>query len=79
METRLPKLHFGQRLKYRYGASGDFVIHSNTIHEVTALNLGMNAPPDAIPDDDIVVEFEISAEDSQMVKGTRNLGRVPIA
>lgn len=75
----LPKLHFGQRLKYRYGASGDFVIHSNTIHEVTALNLGMNAPPDAIPDDDIVVEFEISAEDSQMVKGTRNLGRVPIA
>lgn len=75
----LPKLHFGQRLKYRYGASGDFVIHSNTIHEVTALNVGMNPQPDAIPDRDIIVDYEISAEDSQMVKGTRNLGRVPLA
>ena len=72
----LPKLHFGQHLKYRYGASADFVIHPGTIHDVTAVTLGLNPRLESIPDKDIVVEYEISAEDTQIVRGSANVGRI---
>jgi hypothetical protein len=73
----LPKLHFGQRLKYRYGASVNFVIHPGTIHDVTAVDLGgLNPQPELIPDKDIIIEYEISAEDMQIVTGSINLGRI---
>jgi hypothetical protein len=71
----LPKLHFGQRLKYRYGASSNFVIHPGTAHEVTAADMGM-APRPEPPDHDIVIDYEISAEDAQTVSGSINLGRI---
>lgn len=73
----LPRLHFGQHLKYRFGASGAFVIHPGTVHEVTALDFGtLNPRPELIPDGDIVIEYEISAEDLQIVRGSINLGRI---
>lgn len=73
----LPKLHFGQRLRYRYGASANFVIHPGTVHEVTAVDLGgLNPRPELIPNEDVVIEYEISAEDSQIVRGSINLGRI---
>jgi hypothetical protein len=74
----LPKLHFGQRLKYRYGASGNVVIHPGTIHEVAALDLGWGARVDNIPNQDVIIEYEISAEDSQIVRSAVNLGRIAI-
>ncbi len=72
----LPKLHFGQRLQHRYGASGNFVIHPGTTHEVTSVDLGMGARVESIPNEEIIIEYEISAEDSQIVRGSVNLGRI---
>lgn len=74
----LQRLHFGQQLKYRYGASGNVVIHPGTIHEVTSVDLGMNPHVGSIPEQDIVIGYEISAEDSQIVRGSVNLGRIAI-
>jgi hypothetical protein len=68
----LPKLHFGQRLRYRYGASSNFVIHPGTIHEVTAVNLGMNPRPENLPAE-VIIEYEITAEDSQISRGNMRI------
>lgn len=69
----LPKLHFGQHLKYRYGASSDFVIHPGTIHEVTAVDLGLNPRPENLPTGDITIEYEIAAEDMQIVRSSMSI------
>jgi len=74
----LPKLHDGQVLKHRFGSMGGLVIHPGTAHEVTSLELpGLNPRPEMLPDVDIQLEYEISAEDIRSVTGSINLGRIP--
>lgn len=72
----LPKLHYGQDLKFRYGANLNFVIHAGTTHEVTKLDLGMHPRPDLVVDQDVIIDYEISAEDVQLVRGQVNAGRI---
>jgi hypothetical protein len=72
----LPKLHFGQVLRNRFGANANLVIHPGTIHEVTLLDLGINPRADLLPEGDVTVDYEISAEDSALVRGTINLGQI---
>jgi Putative DNA-binding domain len=56
----LPKLHYGQSLKYRYGSTSGIVIHPDTIHEVTRVRLpGYNPRPEMLPNVDIVIDYEI--------------------
>lgn len=76
----LPKLHHsGQRLKCRYGANSGFVIHPGTVHEVTAVDLGLNPKEQDFPSGEIVIEYEIGAEDTQIVTGSVSLNMDAIA
>jgi hypothetical protein len=77
-QSGLPKLQDGQHLKYRYGANLGFVIHAGTAHEVARVDLGINSRNEVLPNQDVIIEYEISAEDIQLVRGTKNLGRIPI-
>jgi len=77
-QSGLPKLQNGQHLEYRYGANLNIVIHAGTAHDVIRLDLGVNPRAEIIPDADIIIEYEISAEDAQLVKGIVNLGRIAI-
>jgi hypothetical protein len=77
-QSGLPKLQDGQHLRHRYGANLDFVIHAGTAHEVARLDLGINPHNEVLPNQDVIIEYEISAEDIQLVRGTKNLGRIPI-
>jgi hypothetical protein len=74
----LPKLHYGQHLKYRYGANLNFVIHPGTTHEVTKLDLGNSPGHNLVLDGDVIIEFELSAEDMLVNRGDINLGRIAI-
>ena len=72
----LPKLHYGQDLRYRYGSTGGIAIHPDAVHEVTRVRLpGHNRRPEMLPDADIVIDYEISAEDIRIVRDSLNLGR----
>ena len=73
----LPKLHYGQDLRFRYGANLNFVIHPGTTHEVTKLDLGMYPRLELLPDEDIVIEYEIS-KICNLSGGGVNLGRIAI-
>ena len=71
----LPQLHHGgQRLRYRYGANASVVIHPGTVHEVTSVDLGMNPRPEALPAEEIVIDYEIAAEGIRMIQESRSLG-----
>ena len=73
----LPRLHYGQGLRYRYGSTQGLVIHPGTIHDVARLELpGINPRPEMLPDGDIIIDYEISAEDIRAVQGSVNLGRI---
>lgn len=74
----LPKLHYGQQLKYRYGANLNFVIHPGTTHEVTKLDLGMHPRHNVVLDEDVIIQYEISAEDMRVIRGQVNLRRIAI-
>lgn len=74
----LPKLHYGQHLRFRYGASLNFVIHAGTTHEVTKLDLGMLPRQDLVVDQEIILDYEISAEDVQLIRGQHCVGRIII-
>ena len=73
----LSKLHYGQGLRYRYGSTGGLVIHPGTIHEVTRVKLpGFNPRPEMLPNRDIIIDYEISAEDTRIFQDSIILGRV---
>ena len=75
--TGLPKLHDGDPLRYRYGSIEGLVIHPGTNHEVTRICLpGFNPRPEMLPDEDIIIEYEVSAEDMRSVRDSINLGRI---
>ncbi len=50
---------------YRYGANSTFVIHPGTTHEVAKLDLGLAHARSVMPTGTVVMEYEITAEDSQ--------------
>lgn len=70
----LPKLMFsGGGLQNRYGAGSDVVIHSGTTQEITLLSMGLDPRPEAAPTQDINIEYEITAEDVQMIRDIKTI------
>lgn len=70
----LPKLPFsGGGLKNRYGAGSNVVIHPATTREVTLLRIGLDPRPEEAPTQDINIEYEITAEDVQMIRDIKTI------
>jgi|SRR6185503_6949111 len=60
----------GQSLPYRYGANSNFVIHPGTVHDVTRLWLGHPPRKEECPRGDLIIEYEVTAEDTKLVRTT---------
>jgi hypothetical protein len=57
----------------RYGGGSQVVIHPETTLEVASIYLGSGMPKADPPDEGVVIEYEITANGIQMVKGQRKV------
>jgi hypothetical protein len=72
MHEGMKKLpHLGSDLPHRYGEGSNVVIHPGIIHEVASLHLGLVPKESQIPTSDIVVEYEMAAEEFLLSKGSK--------
>lgn len=76
----LPRLHHSQEhLIHRYGANSGFAIHPGTVHEVAAINLGLNPREQDFPRGIMLIEYEITAEDTQVARSSISIDLDQIA
>ena len=68
----LPKLPRSGQM-YRYGANSTFVIHPSTVHEVAKLDLGFGLNKPSVPTGTVIIEYEITAEDSQIIRSSKSI------
>ena len=69
MNEGLPRLvSRGQEFMYRYGGNRMSVIHPTTTHDVAVIFLGLNPTVTNLPKEDLVIEYEVSAEDVQLFR-----------
>lgn len=66
--TGLPRLHHGGNDSQhpRFGANSDVVIHPNTTHDITKIEF--RGRDENRPEGEFAIEYEIAAEDVQLVK-----------
>jgi len=57
----------------RYGGGAQIVIHPETTLEVASIDLGSGTSNPDPPDEGVIIEYEITADGIQMVKGERKI------
>jgi hypothetical protein len=55
----------------RYGASGDIVLHSGIVHDVTAINFEIDWKKSPSEIQDLVIDYQIAAEGVMLIEGQK--------
>lgn len=58
-------------LPHRYGEGSNVVIHPGIVHEVASLHLGLIPKESQTPTSDIVIDYEMAAEEFMLNKGSK--------
>lgn len=72
----LKRLLKGPDLKHRFGSTDDIVIHPGTSHQITRIDLRTYTQCRQPPLENLIINFELSAEGVQMVRGSIDLGLI---